>query len=400
MTRNKYPLNKWVTTTRRINGVPTQVYLLRYKERGKNKYKIRQTTPRGRNYSWQSDPRGQIRYADFNHETDLAKLNKAFFDVSDYRIMLEDRLEQKQYRDVIERDDLTRAIRQIWHLQQRLGERSQQIAKLTPIKPVPKAQIEAKAIEKRRITPQTVRALKQLSEGDKEFGGGINLEDRDQKLPQMIVARKGSTNLGSLDEGMQVTFHTHPPRDFERVIDEYTLDHLKRRKHVGKAGKARVDEIDRDLVNLVNRAMISTNSVRDKKGNVVGMEGDITAFDSRKRLDPTLIFAGPYMVEVIDYSPSPTEEATTKRAERLQQLQRLAYKNAVADSGINRATSIADLERRAKQFKRIYIKNYQRACQRVGLMCRVSQKNSTTVPIYKRRTDYGEKKYYLHPTEK
>lgn len=392
----KYPLNRWVQTTRKINGKPTFVWILRRKVRGKNTYLIRQLTPT-MHYRWEDDPRNQqVTGNQISATWDLETLREMYHQADEY---IRD-LGRIRPRDDLEKYELQRKKNSFQYMKSRIDEKIQAIASVTPTELNKRRmdnQIESKILENRRLTPQTIRALKELSEGDKEFGGGINVEDRKEELPQKIVARKGSTTKGSLADEMQITFHTHPPRYNERIFEDHCG--IKRNKNLSPKSRVRIDQVDKDLLDLVRRACVSTNVKTDSNGKVVGMDGDLTAFDVRERIDPTLIVAGNYVVKVVDTRPSENEQTRAERAKKLQAGHHTAKELALEKSNLNFATSVSDLERRAKVFKKEYIRDYQNACKQVGLDCTISTRDSVEVPIFRRRTDYLERRDYRPPIE-
>lgn len=406
MPPSKFPLNQWVPSTRKVRGVLRPVLIRRRWVRGKTTYEVRvanqKPTRLGEFYNKQAPhflalTSWEVEHLDLPTARSVYKQNLAF------RSELFKRMENAT--NPAERRRLQRAIDNTHGLEGNVVARIERLETITNVGAINQTLNIAQraSIENRRLTPQTIKTLKVLSEGEKEFGGGIELEDRANQQPMKIVARKGSTSKSNMDLGddTQVTFHTHPPRVDPREPavtipdDGGILQSLKSEK-----ARAEYEQIRRDLNDLVNRATISANPQHDQAGNVVGIEGDITAFDMIRRIDPTLIVAGDHIVRVIDTAPSPDAQTRAARAKQFDYLRRVAYAEAMKTSEVKYAKTLAEFKRRAQTFEREYKRNFINAARTLGLDVAITTRDSIEVPVMRRRrVKPEEQQKYRKPVE-
>lgn len=385
----QYPLGTWTQTVRVRDGKRKICWVYPYLEDGETRYEIRWSPPQGYNYQKTADDILRLPTAAF-FKMSAAEAQTYLHEADRLKAKVMNRLNRKAYHDANERRRLARAYTNLCQIQRSLNTRIEDLRSITPT-PSERQNVKdrvkhlSKGREK-RITRQTVRTLKTLSEGDKEFGGGIDLDDKANRLPQKIVARKGSIGKGSLDDSMQVTFHTHPPRasldERKQEIQQSVFDAETEKKLLKqvKSQKSReeIAAIKHDLNELLHRAVVSANIHQNPAQP--GMSGDLGAFDAR-RPDPTLIVAGEYIVTVVDTGATYTPAERDARAIQYNAMRLAVVEEAKRTSNLDESRSLQELRTNAAQFRKDYIKGYTGACAKLGLQVAITKSDSITVPI-------------------
>lgn len=200
--------------------------------------------------TFSKDLRKNPRMAAANMTEDelINKINE----LDEYKISLSERFEiarsnQEKRRINAELSTLKTSLRDIRRYHEEYGKFNQK----------PKKYPRSKA---KQIDEDVKESLYELQEDEREWGGGLNFELRNDKNPAKIVARQGAKGHCKSDPNADISVHTHPTRSHKDKRDwggfseykfnledaEENLDNLKKKKK-SKQSKDKIEQLKESL---------------------------------------------------------------------------------------------------------------------------------------------------------